>query len=208
MSLDVYLRKYFVDKNAFATLAEVSTDRLDQLIAVKAIPGATYTCDGGSVYSEVFGRNPTKESLTGEYFRPECARWVKIANQAPSGSERSAVLAELTIELRDALESYYESQETIESKIQSYLPHFFNGTFGLCIADPSNGASIARKEALQERLIEITENGSLPSPAGVSKEELLKLIDDYAESAMPFSPVEYERSSRKRLVDDLRSVLA
>jgi hypothetical protein len=40
------------------------------------------------------------------------------------------------------------------------------------------------------------------------KSELLQLIDDYAISSMPFSPAEYERSSRKRLVDDLRSAVA
>ncbi|WP_193163919.1 DUF6058 family natural product biosynthesis protein [Microbulbifer hainanensis] len=207
MLLGVYLRKYFVEKNTFTMLAGISIDRLDQLIADKAIPSATYTCDGDSIYSEIFGRTPISEPLTGEYFRPECVRWAHIANRAPFGSERSTVIAELTKELRGALERHCESEKIIESKIQGYLPYFFNGTFGLCIADPSNGASIARKEILQEKLVEITENGNLPSPAGISKEDLLKLIDDYAESAMPFSPAEYERSSRKRLVDDLRPVV-
>ena len=32
-----------------------------------------------------------------------------------------------------------------------------------------------------------------------------ELIDDYAASAMFFSPVEYALSSRKRLVEDLRA---
>ena len=33
------------------------------------------------------------------------------------------------------------------------------------------------------------------------------LIDQYAQASMPFSPLEYARSSRKRLVDDLREKL-
>jgi hypothetical protein len=65
-----------------------------------------------------------------------------------------------------------------------------------------------KKEMLQEKLTALTANGSDPHPAGFSKNELLQLIDDYASSAMPFSPAEYERSSRKRLVDDLRSIVS
>lgn len=207
MSLELYLRKHFVDKAAFAALAGISVDRLDQLIAAKAIPSATYTCAATSIRSAVFGDTPIDESLTGEYFRPECVRWVRIADQAPPGSERSAVVAELTNELSAALEGHCETTEAIDSKIQGYLPYFFDGTFGLCVADPSTGAGIARKELLQEKLIALTANGSVSSPAGISKEALLALIDDYADSAMPFSPAEYARSSRKRLVDDLRRTL-
>lgn len=59
---------------------------------------------------------------------------------------------------------------------------------------------------LQEKLTKLTANRSLASLADSSNEELIRLIDDYAESAMPFSPAEYERSSRKRLVDDLRPI--
>jgi hypothetical protein len=206
--MEAYLRKYFADKNSFALLANISIDRLDQLIAAKAIPDATYVCDGISVRSAAFGSIPVVGAPTGEYFRPECVRWVEIANQAPSGSERNAVVAELTHEFGIVLKAHGETQEMIESKIQSWLVHFFNGTFGLCIADPSTGAGIARKEMLQEKLTALTANGSLPSPAGCSKQALLELIDDYAHAAMPFSPAEYERSSRKRLVDDLRSAVA
>ena len=208
MSLATYLKNHFVDKATFASLAGVSIDRLDQLTAANAIPSPSYTCDGASVSSAVFGETPIEDSLTGEYFRPECVRWVRIADQAPAGSERTAVLAELVEELRLSLAAHCGTKEAIEAKIQGYLPYFFNGTFGLCVADPSTGAGIARKEILQEKLIDITGNGSIPSPANISKEELLALIDDYADSAMPFSPAEYERSSRKRLVDDFRPVVA
>ena len=207
MSLARYLQKHFVNKAAFASLVGISIDRLDQLIAARAIPGATYTCDETSIRSAVFGNTPTDEALPGEYFRPECVRWVRIADRAPPGSERSAVVAELTKELKAALEGHGESADAIDARIQGYLLYFFDGTFGLCVADPSTGAGIARKELLQEKLAALTANGSQSSPAGISKEALLALIDDYADSAMPFSPAEYARSSRKRLVDDLRRTI-
>ena len=208
MLLSDYLQLHFVDKPTFASLAGITPDRLDRLIATDAIPVATYTCDGKSVHSAVFGAIEINEPLTGEYFRPECVRWAKIAAAAPAGSERAAVLAELTRELRLALHDSLDNSTAIEEKIHGFLPAFWDGTFGLCVADPSSGAGIARKEMLQEKLTALTANGSDPTPAGVSRNDLLRLIDDYAGAAMPFSPAEYERSSRRRLVDDLRPAVA
>lgn len=208
MLLSDYLQRHFVDKPTFASLAGISPDRLGRLMAAEAIPLATYTCDGKSIHSAVFGAIEIDEPLTGEFFRPECVRWAKIAAAAAAGSERAAVVAELTRELRLALRDSLEDPAAISEKIHDFLPSFWDGTFGLCVSDPSSGAGIARKELLQEKLTALTANGSNPSPAGISRRELLRLIDDYAAAAMPFSPAEYERSSRRRLVDDLRPAVA
>ena len=208
MSLRIYLQEHFVDKPAFASLSGISIERLDQLIAAEAIPRATYTCNDGYIHSAAFGETQTEEPLTGEYFRPECVRWAKIAAHSPAGLEQYNVRLQLESELRTALRGYCEDPSVVEAKVQSYLPHFWNGTFGLCVADPSIGAGIVRKEILQEKLTVATEGGSKSSPSGMSQQELLLLIDNYAAAAMPFSPAEYERSSRKRLVDDLRPIVA
>lgn len=204
MVLESYLEKYFVDKPAFAALSGITLERLDQLVCAGAIPGATYTCNGISIVSAVFGTIPIDEPLKGEFFRPECVRWARIADGAAAGSERAAVLAVLEDELAASLGDHGYAGDVVEAKVRDYLPGFFNGTFGLCVADPSTGAGIVRKEVLQQTLVEITADGRAPSPPGHAKEDLLTLIDDYARSAMPFSPAEYARSSRKRLVDDLR----
>ena len=188
MSLKTYLQKHFVDKPTFVSLLGITIERLDQLIVAKAVPEPTYVCDGNTISSAVFGVIETEESIYGDYFRPECSRWVKIADQAAPGQERDAVLSVLSHELELGLRDYFKEPEMIEKKIQDFLPYFLNGTFGLCIADPSSGTNIAQKEVLQQKLTELTENGSNPSPEAMSKSELLQLIDDYAISSMPFSP--------------------
>ncbi len=207
MSLKHYLQEHFVDKPGFASLAEISQERLEELIAAKAIPGATYACDGNSIRSAVFGRIDIDEDLTGEYFRPECKRWAIIGAQAPAGSERTSVLEVLTQELRAALARHLPDRATVEEKIREFFPSYLDGTFGLCVSDPSTGWGIVRKELLQARLAALTANGSNPHPAGIQAQELIQLIDDYADASMPFSPAEYALSSRKRLVDDLRAVV-
>ena len=90
MSLKTYLQEHFVDKPAFASLLGITVDRLDELIAARAIPEPTYTCDGSSVRSAAFGAIESEEPLSGEYFRPECTRWAKIAGQAAPGKEAKA----------------------------------------------------------------------------------------------------------------------
>mgnify|MGYP006197820997 CR=1 FL=1 len=152
MSLKTYLQKHFVDKPTFVSLLGITVERLDQLIAAKAVPQPTYVCDGNTIHSAVFGVIETEESIYGDYFRPECSRWVKIADQAAPGQERDAVFSVLSHELELGLQDYFKEPEIIEKKIQDFLPYFLNGTFGLCIADPSSGTSIARKEVLQDTM--------------------------------------------------------
>ena len=74
----------------------------------------------------------------------------------------------------------------------------------MCVAHPDCEAAIARKEVLQEKLVALTDNGSTSSYPNDKAQQILDLIDAFAQSAMPFSPVDYALSSRKRLVDDLR----
>jgi hypothetical protein len=79
------------------------------------------------------------------------------------------------------------------------------GTFALCVANPISEAHIAYKEVLQEKLAQQSESGAkmVFSPQEVFA--MSELIDRYAAAAMPFSPIEYALSSRKRLVEELRA---
>lgn len=205
-SVKAYLDAYFLPKARFAELAQVAPDRLEALIALEAVSQPTYICTGQSIRSAAFGETDIDENVHGEFFRPECARWVEIANCAPAGQERSAVLDTLRSECRAALREELDNAE-VEARIDRFLPHFWSGTFGLCVADPSSGAGIVRKERLQERLTQVTDQGINSDSHGLSPREILALIDEYERASMPFSPVEYERSSRKRFVEDLRKKL-
>ncbi|PNY71901.1 hypothetical protein C1750_13690 [Stenotrophomonas pavanii] len=207
MALTAYLQAHFLPKDAFAAFCNVSEERLSHLIAVGAVPQPTYTCEGGTIRSAVFGSIPISEDLVGEYFRTDCARWIRIADHAPPGSERAAVVDVLLQELEGYMTAVLGDANAAHDKAQLLLPHFFNGTFGLCIADPSTGAGIARKELLQEQLVALASDTHTPLDARVDRQALLALIDDYARASMPFSPAEYDRSSRKRWVDDLRREL-
>jgi len=204
MPLNTYLHTHFVSRPALAALCNISAERLDALIAEGAAPQPTYVCGDGLIRSAVFGALPADAGIEGEYFRPEYVRWIQIADSAPCGHEREALVKALSAELEAALAVALEDAASAKGKAAALLPFFFDGTFGLCVADPSSGAGIVEKELLQERLVELTANGTRVAETADGNRQLLDLIDAYARSSMPFSPAEYPRSSRKRLVDDLR----
>ena len=134
-----------------------------------------------------------------------------MAHAAPQGTERQTVATVLTEELRAALQAQNVlalHADAVEARVQDYLPSFFDGTFGLCVAEPSTGSGIVRKEILQERLSVLHKAMSEGAPSGMPTAALLQLIDDYAAAAMPFSPVDYPSSSRKRLVADFSAIVA
>lgn len=204
MSLRDYLHHHFVDGATLAQMAGISIARLNALIDAEAVPAPSYLVVGRSITSALFGTIDNIDADSGRYFRPENLRWLRIAMQAPQGFERQAVVNCLSQELLDAFTLAGIPSDTANAKVAEFLPHFFNGTFGLCVSNPANGYGIARKELLQERLSALTAHGSNCTPAGITPQELLTLVDDFAAACMPFSPAEYGRSSRKRLVDDLR----
>ncbi len=221
-SLDSYLQQHFLSKAEFAIHHDTTVDALDALIAAHAFPQASYVVTGdGYIVSAVFGRLPGSGALAGEYFRPEYDRWFELGRgEAPDeaarrvrevlNAELKAALISLhgdTYRLADAFDDRGVERPGLARRLRSYLRYFLNGTFGLCVADPSRGESIARKEVLQEKLAALTADGTRTDPPGVSAVELRTLIDAYAAVSMPFSPVEYALSSRKRLVDDLRGLL-
>ena len=152
MPLKTYLQTHFVTRSALAELCEVSAKRLDALIASGAAPQPTYVCGDGLIRSAVFGALPADTGIEGEYFRPEYVRWIQIADSAPSGHEREALVNALSAELEAALATALGDDTSTKARAAEFLPFFFDGTFGLCVADPSSGAGIAKKELLQEQL--------------------------------------------------------
>jgi Family of unknown function (DUF6058) len=155
----------------------------------------------------------------GVYFHKKTIAWVKRAQLGGSGvslkSEFVVNYSGQVIELHSVLGKLQGCfsihgeplADEITKRAEEAWRYLMDGTWGLCAADPSCERGIVQKEILQEQLIAASNNGADPSAASLSKSELLALIDRYASAAMPFCPIEYPVSSRRRLVDDLRKQL-
>lgn len=222
--LDAYLDRHYLSAESFAAACGISTDELFVLVKDRLVPAPSYVVTGSSeVTSHVFGTLSAPGATDGSYFPPDHVEWVHRAKCviAEAGYERAGNTLEamFATNLQIALghldhsvwrlcDSFDADGAPIEAglraRIAAIWAHFLQGTYGLCVAHPDCEAAIARKEVLQEKLVALTDNGSTTCYPNDKAQQILDLIDDFAQSAMPFSPVDYALSSRKRLVDDLR----
>ncbi|MTW13212.1 hypothetical protein GM658_21635 [Pseudoduganella eburnea] len=225
--LDAYLSKHFLKSGEMAASCQLSEEAFRNLVYDRLIPGPSYVVTETSrLKSYVFGDMPAGYAQDGEYFHPATAAWVKRAQAviAEVGRERAYEVLKQQFELnfQAALAAANEStwrmadsfaddgavmEEGMRRRLDSVWTHFLQGTFGLCVANPVSEQDIARKEVLQEKLTALSANGARTDFAPDEVPAMLELIEAFAQSAMPFSPVEFPMSSRKRLVDDLSARL-
>lgn len=220
--LDAYLATHYLNEKQLASAAAITIDELDGLIARRLVPEPSYVVSApGTVRSFVFGDMEAPGATPGRYFHPTQLSWLTVARTSSALTEDqlrehfstrfAAALAILNRTTWRLLDSFDDDGAPIAKGLRlrtdTAWKYFLNGTFGLCVANPMSEAHIARKEVLQEKLTAMSENGARNTFAPIEVAGLLQLIDDYEEASMPFSPIEYARSSRKRLVDDLRAKL-
>ena len=223
-TIATYLDEFFLNQSQFATLCDVDEERIDQLIMAQCIPAPSYIVSANSTISSfVFGELPSPHAIPGRYFHPANKIWLERAQKLESEvgliaaaellktrfkHNFVAALKELNTclwRLPDCFDAQgREISSGLELRAQSAWEHFLHGTFGLCVAKPISEAHIARKEILQEKLNSLSDQGNKFSFTTDEAHALSQLIDEYAEASMPFSPAEFELSSRKRLVQDLR----
>lgn len=219
--LDWYLHTNYLNAEQFASACDISVGDLSELVALQIIPGPSYVVtEQATVKSHVFGEMDAPGSTPGSYFHPGNQAWVELARRGEFRNDARASRKFFEAEFTDALvelntttwrlsDSFSDNGEIVEAGLRSRLDaaweHFLEGTFGLCVANPGSAWEIARKEILQEKLMSLTANGSKHVFSSSELDTVIGLIDDYAAASMPFSPIEYPHSSRKRLVEDLRA---
>jgi hypothetical protein len=223
-TLDQYLAQHYLNLPAFASACAISSEKLQALIAAQLVPACSYRVNSnGSISSYVFGEMAAAGALSGEYFHPELVGWVARARnrlaslgaaaaylslKAEFVENFSAALAELNRNIWRLPDSFDDAGRALSSGLEARYEliwqHFLLGTIGLCVRHPLTEAAIAHKEVLQEKLSALSDNGAKSIFTDAEAQELLALITAYADATMPFSPIEFPISSRKRLVDDLR----
>ena len=221
--LDIYLARHYQDAEQFASSCGISTTKLSELIDQQLIPEPSYIVTKHSTLkSYAFGEMNASGSKPGQYFHPANSTWVALAltsNGLKTSNElKTRFLNNMRYELEQLNKTLFRLPDSftddgtpipdgLASRTEPLWEHFLKGTFGLCIANPVTESEIARKEILQEKLSTVSENGTKSHFSESQTNAVLSLIEEYAKASMPFSPIEYHRSSRKRLVEDLKNRL-
>jgi hypothetical protein len=221
--LDIYLARYYQNAEEFASNCGISPTQLSELMDQQLIPEPSYIVTKESTLkSYVFGEMDASGSTPGHYFHPANRTWVALALSSKglgsSNELKTRFLNNMRYELEQLNKTLFRLSDSftndgtpipdgLAARTEPLWEHFLKGTFGLCIANPATECEIARKEILQEKLSAVSENGTKLHFTESETTALLSLIEEYAKASMPFSPIEYHRSSRKRLVQDLKGRL-
>jgi uncharacterized protein DUF6058 len=219
-ALNVYLAQYFFDRTQLAEACGISASVLHELIDLRLVPAPSYVVRDSVVRSTVFGELSAPGAKSGEYFHRATTIWVARAlDTLTHGSRRDApervatlfrsnletALANLNCSLWRIADCFDDQCTPIaaglRARCDSMWSHFIDGTYGVCVAHPISEYTIARKELLQEKLVALTANGARRDFPPDEAREVAYTIESYAAACMPFSPVDYPLSSRKRLVD-------
>lgn len=223
-TLDDYLSRHFITLAELAARCDLPPAELSRFIQRKLVMAPAYTVSQShTITSHVFGAMRCDASRDGSYFHPASVTWVKRAVAAIDDvgegaaldtlrrnfeQNFGAALQDLNTTLWRMPDCFVENGDRVpagmQARLQAAWEHHLHGTFGLCVANPESEATIARKEIVQEKLSALSENGAKQAFTRAEAAQVLELIDEYALCSMPFSPVEYPLSSRRRLVTDLR----
>ena len=222
--LQLYLNKYFLNTTQFAAACDISETELNDLLTAQMLPGPSYqVSEKATISSAVFGESNADATVASDYFRASHTVWCARARQLVAEHGRAAAPAMMKQEfMRDYKSALTELNTSVwhmqdcfnpdgtvnmtglADNVELHWKHFLLGTFGICTANPVSAAEIARKGVLQVKLTQLTANGSKTDFSNTEAKEILPVVDAFADAVMWFSPAEYARSSRKRLVDDIR----
>lgn len=225
--LDAYLQSHYLSAERLAAACAIAPQTLAELVRHRLVPAPSYSVSAqGTLRSAAFGDFADCGARPGDYFHPGNAVWVALALrvcaqrpmqaaqdelQAGFRARYAAALGECDrgiARLRDAFDDAGRPIAAgLEARTADAWTAFVDGVYSLCVADPTSEDAIAQKECLQETLTELHADPAAAAWPAAEKARVRALIDRYAEAAMPFSPPEYPRSSRKRLVEDFRARL-
>ena len=222
-STNDYLKKHYRTKEQLAAACSIAPQELDELIREGLIPHPSYvvTADG-RLLSPAFGELPAHDAEVGEYFHSASPIWVaralEVMERVDAGEAQHEMKARFGGHFQEALlelnRTVFRLADCIDHRGEVIVDGmsrrcdaawsaFLKGIYGLCVADPSTERGIARKEILQEALTTLSENGTRSDYSDGERAVVRTLMEAYAVASMPFTPQEYPRSSRRRLIEEL-----
>jgi hypothetical protein len=217
-----YLQDFFCDETTLAQLSNIDVDRLRTLIAAALVPKAAYVVANGAITSHVFGQIDAPGAPAGHWFSTANVAWIEralaVIAEHGTAAAPAALKARFESNYREALRAIHIVEGPLpglsradggfdeagyDAQFDALWTHFLAGTCSLCVRDAIDEIRIADKETLQLRLSAATDGGTKTRYSAEETDTVRRLIARYIEASMPFSPIEYHLSSRRRLVEDV-----
>ncbi|MCW8878178.1 MAG: DUF6058 family natural product biosynthesis protein [Kangiellaceae bacterium] len=198
-----YLNENYFTKHELLELAKISEAELLEYQHKKVMPKCSYRISLNSVCDSFFGE--FKEESEIEYYAKGYLSWIGILQSTQDIRSVFEVFSQRYTQAITNLKEagFRSSSDKVNSKLSLHIDeeweHFLNGIYGLCTKS-GLPEDIAAKEIA---ILQINEMLALDE-AEIDLIELTKVVNLLDEASSMFAPHERKKSSRYRLVDEVR----
>ncbi|MEJ6473944.1 DUF6058 family natural product biosynthesis protein [Pseudoalteromonas piscicida] len=206
MELLSYLQTHFITKESLLRESQLSHLELAMLIEKRLMPKAAYKLTLKLECDSFFGEHSDESNL--EFYPQGALVWLGAVSQLTDETQAFALFSKRYKDQLHRLKAQgLNPQDTklnqdIDAHLENEWQHFLGGIYGLC-TKTGLPEDIANKEAAI-----VVINEYLARDEHLSPDELINLhqvVDLLDKASALFAPHERERSSRKRLIDDVRA---
>lgn len=208
MNLQDYLATNFYTRSELTRIAGISGTEFDRYQQSKMMPKASYVIRGEVVCTSFFGE--FAETVETQFYAREYVSWLALLRQVESADAAFAIFREqYKNRIAELLAQGFRSDnEKITSGLDAHIEaewvHFIDGIYGLCTK-----SGLPHDIAAKELAIIIINNiVGQESPAALepaTKNCLTAAVNLLDAASSMFAPHEVERSSRNRLINQVRA---
>ena len=207
MELIRYLHEHFFSEEQLLAVSGIALAELTELQARAMLPQASYRLQLDVQCMSYFG--PYKQHAQLAYYAKGYASWIGLLQSLGSEADAFGTFAQ---RYRDRLHQLTQAgmctrdprfHAGLDQFLREEWAHFLEGTYGLCTKTglPEDIAAKSLGTAIVE---EITGNSPERALTAHDRVCLTLAVDLLDTASTPFAPHERTRSSRQRLIDDVR----
>ena len=206
MDLINYLNSAFLTQDQLLAAAGIDGRQLAELQREGGMPQPSYRLKIDLDCDSFFG--PHSERLSADYYAKGSPSWIGVVQTLGSAAAAFKVFARryrarvTQLAAAGMASQHPKLNEGLEAHLRDEWGHFLNGTYGLCTTT-GLPEEIAAKEVAIALIKELTDECE-QALTDVERERLGQAVDLLDLASAPFAPHEAARSSRHRLVTQMR----
>lgn len=204
MELLTYLNKHFYTREQLLDIAKVSESQFDSFLSQGVMPCYSYKLEVSLTSDSFFGEHSENKST--EYFAKGYVAWLGLLQTLDNKNDAYSIFVErYKNQLDDLAKEGFSSNDIkvngeIDSHIKEEWGHFINGIYGLCTK-----SGLPEDIACKELAILIINTFANKEELNSSEEaELISAVNLLDSSSSLFAPHERIKSSRHRLINEVR----
>lgn len=194
-----YIEANFIEQESLCELTNITLIKLNELIDKELIPDCSYKIESKKVITSPLGDK--KELIDIKKYFPKSVIVLIEKNISKSSEEFKNEMKKEFIEAvlkYDTGNLLYKNKEELDELFENEWSFFVQGVYGICTLH-SSPTEIAKKGIVVQKLKNFLEKEMKSNSE--SKDELMKLNEEYNEVANLFAPYQRENSSRGIYID-------